>query len=102
MVDEVLLYEARVPADPGREILDIIRAGDIDAVTFASSSSVRNLAALLGPDFRRLESATVACIGPVTALTAREYGLQVNVEPQEASIAALVDALCAHFRAEAR
>jgi uroporphyrinogen III methyltransferase/synthase len=97
-VDEVLLYEARVPQSPDRQILDIIRAGSIDAATFASSSSVRNLAALLGTDFARLREAAIACIGPVTAATAREHGLRVDVEPREQSIEALVEALCEHFR----
>ena len=34
----------------------------------------------------------VACIGPVTAATAREYGLEVHVEPAEHTIPALVEA----------
>jgi len=98
-VDEVLLYEARVPAAAPAEALDAIRAGTIDAVTFASSSSVRNLASLLGADFERLRGAVIACIGPITAATARELGLQVDVEPREQSVQALVDALAAHFAA---
>ncbi|HXH22811.1 MAG TPA: uroporphyrinogen-III C-methyltransferase [Dehalococcoidia bacterium] len=97
-VDEVLLYEARVPGVPHRAALDIIRSGRVDAVTFASSSSVRNLAAMLGPDLQQLRTATVACIGPVTAATARELGFEVSVEPAEQSIAALVEALCEHYR----
>jgi uroporphyrinogen III methyltransferase/synthase len=97
-VDEVLLYEARVPAAADGAILDIIRDGGVDAATFASSSSVRNLASLLGADFERLRSAKIACIGPVTSATAREHGLRVDVEPREQSIEALVEALCEHFR----
>ena len=98
-VDEVVLYESRPPVavevDP--EALRLIGAGDIDVATFASSSSVRNLAALLGDDFGRLRGALIACIGPVTARTAREHGLDVAVEPAEHTIAALVDALAAHY-----
>lgn len=98
-VDEVLLYEARVPATASQEALDLIRGGGIDVVTFASSSSVRHLATLLGPDFERLRSSTVACIGPITAATAREFGLTVAVEPGEQSVEALVEAISAYFGA---
>ncbi len=74
-----------------------MRDGAIDAVTFASSSSVRNLKALLGGDFDCLNGATVACIGPVTAKTAREAGLDVEIEPSTHTIPALVEALRAHY-----
>ena len=39
-------------------------AGEIEAVTFTSSSTVRNLATLLGGDLEALRDAVVACIGP--------------------------------------
>jgi uroporphyrinogen III methyltransferase / synthase len=44
----------------------------------------------------------VACIGPATAATAAELGLRVDVQPETASVAALIDALAefAHRRAE--
>ena len=74
-VDELVLYESRAPAEPDAEALRWLREGRIDVVTFASSSSVRNLKALLGRDFERLRDVIVACIGPVTAATARELGL---------------------------
>jgi uroporphyrinogen III methyltransferase/synthase len=96
-VDEVVLYESRAPADPDAEALALVRAGRIDVATFASSSSVRNLATLLGDDFARLRDATIACIGPVTAQTARELGLNVTIEPAEHTIPALVEALKAHY-----
>jgi uroporphyrinogen III methyltransferase / synthase len=38
----------------------------------------------------------VACIGPQTAATAREFGLRVDVEPEVAQVQALVDALAAY------
>ena len=47
--------------------------------------------------FARLRSAAVACIGPVTAATARELGCDVQVEPAVHTVPALVEALKAHF-----
>jgi uroporphyrinogen III methyltransferase/synthase len=96
-VEEIVLYESAVPAAPDAETLRLVREGRIDVVTFASSSSVRNLKTMLGDDFARLAAAVVACIGPVTAQTARETGLTVTVEPKTHTIPALVEALKAHF-----
>jgi uroporphyrinogen III methyltransferase/synthase len=96
-VDELVLYESAIPAAPDPETLRQVREGRIDAVTFASSSSVRNLEALLGEDFSRLKDSVVACIGPVTAKTAREAGLTIAVEPVTHTVQALVEALKAYY-----
>jgi uroporphyrinogen III methyltransferase / synthase len=96
-VEEVVLYESAIPEAPDPEVLDTVREGRIDAVTFASSSSVRNLQMLLGDDFARLKNTVVACIGPVTAKTAREAGLDVKIEPSTHTIPALVEALKAYY-----
>jgi uroporphyrinogen III methyltransferase/synthase len=67
-----------------------VRGGEVDAVVFTSSSTVRNLVALCGkPHDRTL----VACIGPQTAAAAREAGLRVDVESKVASVAAVTKAL---------
>ena len=100
-VEELVLYDSAVPGEPDADTLQVVRRGGIDMATFASSSSVRNLKTLLGDDFARLNAATVACIGPVTAKTAREAGLDVKIEPSTHTIPALVEALKAHYAGEA-
>lgn len=92
-VDEVTLYLAAPPAAPPPEVLAAVRAGEIDAVTFTSSSTVRNLAALLDGDLHGLRGAVVACIGPQTAAAALEAGLPPHVVSGEPSVDALVGAL---------
>jgi uroporphyrinogen III methyltransferase / synthase len=96
-VDEFVMYQSLPPPSVDETALKLIRAGDIDVATFASSSSVANLATLLGADFERLKRSVVACIGPVTAETARKHGLEVAVEPAEQTIDALVRALRDHY-----
>ena len=70
-----------------------MRAGEIDAVTFTSSSTVRNLATLLGGDLDALRGVVVACIGPQTAEAAMEAGLPPQVVSEQPSVDALVGAL---------
>jgi uroporphyrinogen III methyltransferase/synthase len=45
----------------------------------------------------RLSASVVACIGPITAATAREAGLRVDVVPAEYTIPALARAVVEHF-----
>lgn len=96
-VEEVPLYSSETPRNADPSILQQIQTGAIDAVTFASSSSVRNLVKLLGGDIEGLRRATIACIGPVTAETAERCGLTVSVLATDHSIAGLVEALRAHY-----
>ena len=100
-VDELTLYVAAPPADVPAEALALIREGAIDAVAFTSSSTVRNLATVLGDDCSLLRDAVVVCIGPSTAETAREAGLLPFVAETH-SVAGLVDALRDHFALVAR
>lgn len=93
-VDVVAAYRTE-PGAPAPEVLEAVRTGAIDAVTFTSSSTVRYFLQLAGPDARRvLEPALVACIGPVTAETARDAGLRVGAVASTYTLAGLVDALC--------
>jgi len=67
-------------------------------VCFTSSSTVRNLVGIAGKPHART---VVACIGPQTAATAREFGLRVDVQPESATVPALVDALAVYAAARA-
>jgi len=102
-VDEVIAYRAVPPLDADVDGLRAaLEAGRLDALTFTSSSTVRNFGALLGEaELKRLVRdgrPVVACIGPVTAATARECGLPVTVVPRTYTAAALAAALVDHFR----
>jgi uroporphyrinogen III methyltransferase/synthase len=79
--------------------------GQVAVITFTSSSTVRNFMELFGGrDVVRplLSGVVVACIGPITANTAEEYGLTVAVMPEENTVPALAEAIVRHFKREAR
>lgn len=92
-VAEAVAYRTRRADALPDEVLDALRRGEVDWVTFTSGSTARNLVALLGDQAELLRRAEVASIGPVTSVAAREAGLHVAVEAGEASIEALVDAV---------
>jgi uroporphyrinogen III methyltransferase/synthase len=89
-IDDVTAYRTVRAAPPAAEIRDAIKSGGFNAVCFTSSSTVRNLVGIAGKPHNRT---VVACIGPQTAATAREFGLRVDVEPEVATVPALIEAL---------
>jgi uroporphyrinogen-III synthase len=93
-VDVVPVYRT-IPGTPDPRVIDRIESGEIDTITFTSSSTVTNLIGMFDGDVSRLGSAQIACIGPITAATARDHGLVVDIIADEYSIPGLIDALCA-------
>jgi uroporphyrinogen III methyltransferase/synthase len=89
-VDEVTAYRTVRAAPPADTVKAAVRNGDVDAVIFTSSSTVRNLVALCGKPHERT---LVAAIGPQTAAAACEAGLRVDVQSKVASVAAVTKAL---------
>jgi uroporphyrinogen III methyltransferase/synthase len=100
-VDEVPAYQTVVPPGGHEEGLAMLKAGRIDVVTFASSSTVRNLVQLLGGDLTPLQKPLIAAIGPITADAARSVGLRVDIQAAEYTIAGLVEAIKGRFATSA-
>ena len=74
----------------------------VDVITFTSSSTVRSLLDILGPDIlgdqrRLLDGCLMACIGPITAATAAELGLSVDIVAAEHNVEGLANALADYF-----
>jgi uroporphyrinogen III methyltransferase/synthase len=97
-IDDVTAYRTVRAAPPPAEIRDAIKSGGFQAVCFTSSSTVRNLVGIAGKPHART---VVACIGPQTAATAREFGLRVDVLPETATVPALIDAMAEFAAAKA-
>jgi uroporphyrinogen III methyltransferase / synthase len=91
-------YET-VPSSEGREELaKRLRAGEVDCVTFTASSTVENFASAFGDETAGLLTNTkVACIGPITADTARKHGVRVDAEANEYTIPGLIEAVIELF-----
>jgi uroporphyrinogen-III synthase len=79
----------------------LLARGEIDAVTFTSSSTVTYFLERLRveghQDETRLRDVCLACIGPKTAQTARQHGLEPAVMATEHTLAGLLDGLAAYF-----
>jgi uroporphyrinogen III methyltransferase/synthase len=95
VVSDVTAYRT-TPSEESRErLLAALEGRQIDVVTLTSSSTARNLVAGVDGRLDLLKGLTIASIGPVTATTARELGLHVQVEAAVHTIDGLIDALLA-------
>lgn len=96
-VDEVTVYYTREVRDNAESLLAEIKAGQVDIVTFTSSSTVRNFRALLpekDDDMKTLmQDVTIASIGPITADTATELGFDVRIVAESFTIPGLCEAI---------
>ena len=98
-VDVVTAYRTIVPEDLDRGRLSAMLTGSADCIAFMSPSSVKNLGLLFDTHDlgEKLHELTIACIGDVTAATAAEYGLQVDIQPDETTATALANAIAEYY-----
>jgi uroporphyrinogen-III synthase len=94
-VDVAEAYQTIIPHDAKERVLEIFENKAPDAITFTSSSTVKNfLSVVVGTDLpAKLSKVKFASIGPVTSDTLREYGLPVHVEADEYTMEGLAQAI---------
>ena len=91
-VATVVAYENVRPELPPAAL-----ASTIDAVTFTSSSTVQHFVQMFEAPLSVIGAALVACIGPVTAQTARACGLPIHVIAHPHTVEGLISALADAF-----
>lgn len=99
LVEVVEAYRTVAPAFDATAILRRFASGEVDMVTFTSSSTVSNFVQLCGGGSLAaiVGNARLASIGPITAQTIAELGGQVTVMAQQSTIDGLISALVEYF-----
>lgn len=99
-IDVVPSYKTIKPTKEAGELKRLLTEGKVDVVTFTSSSTVTNFTSMFKKAelLELLKPVTVACIGPITADTAKGYGINVDIMPKDYTIPALTEAMAEHFR----
>jgi len=90
-VDVVTAYQNVIPYEAPAQALAVFQEPLPDWVTFASSSAVEHLVALVGVELVR--DVKLASIGPVTTATVEKHGLKVTAEAREHTMAGMVEAM---------
>ncbi|MCJ7785253.1 MAG: uroporphyrinogen-III synthase [Desulfobacterales bacterium] len=98
-VDVVEAYRTVNPRGGTKRLIHLLTNEIIDVITFTSSSTVNHFMELLkGVDLKKvLKGITIACIGPITAQTAKKWGMRVQIQPKEYTIPALVREIAKYF-----
>ncbi|MEW6426546.1 MAG: uroporphyrinogen-III C-methyltransferase [Thermodesulfobacteriota bacterium] len=92
------VYRNTRPQVETAQLREMLAERAVDIITFTSSSTVTNFLHMLGArdpeELRTLLAATrIAAIGPVTAKTAEQAGLTVDIQPETYTIPALIAAI---------
>ena len=100
LVDEVTSYYTKEVPDSADLLLKRLKEGTIDLITFTSSSTVKNLKAILPDNIfdSQMKNITIACIGPITADTAKSLGFEVHIVANSFTIPGLCEAILDYYR----
>ncbi len=92
-----IAYSSAPPTDAAKKLQRVLTDG-LDLLTFTASSTVQNFVDLLNAEILTLaRQVPVASIGPLTSKTAKKFGFNVVIEPQQSTLDALVEAIKDHF-----
>ena len=95
-VDVVPAYETIMGDLAADDLNEQLKKGDIDVITFTSSSTVVNLLKIV-PSVELLKNVRLAAIGPVTAETMGKYGLRADIVAEEYTIEGLVESIRRYY-----
>jgi uroporphyrinogen III methyltransferase/synthase len=90
-VDVIVAYQNVIPYEAPQQAREIFQEPLPDWVTFASSSAVDHLTALVAVEV--LKEIKIASIGPATSATVRGHGLTVTSEALKHTIPGLIEAM---------
>ena len=101
-IDEVPAYKTVQGSGNIPLIKESFQERKIHILTFTSASTVTNFADMMATDDLQglLEGVAVACIGPVTANTARDLGITVSVVAKEYTIEGMIASILEHINNE--
>lgn len=90
---DVPVYKMVIGGANRNELQSMLRDKEIHAVTFTSSSTVRNFLKLIDGDLTLLKDVLLYSIGPITSATAVELGLAIHKEATQYTINGLIEVL---------
>lgn len=93
-VADVAVYESKPAAALPPAVVESLDEGQVNWITFTSSSTAKNFTSLLGTDYAaKLKGVRIASIGPITTATLKSLGLPPTIEAEEANVEALAEAM---------
>ncbi|MBT6230991.1 MAG: uroporphyrinogen-III synthase, partial [Candidatus Scalindua sp.] len=92
---DIIAYKTVLATDGDNIVLDKLKDGEVDIVTFTSASTVKNFVKIIGEDnlstFK--DNVQFASIGPITNESAEEMNIDISIKAEEYTIPGLVQAI---------
>ncbi len=101
VVDDVAAYQTTpLGREALREVWGELEVGKMDMLTFTSSSALTGFVRAAGEGRAKMwiEHTKVASIGPATTRTAREWGIEPDLEAAESTISGMARAIVSFYR----
>ncbi len=94
-VSDIIAYKTELATDGDNIVLDKLKDGEVDIVTFTSASTVKNFLKIIGADNLSAFKHNVqfASIGPITNESAEEMNIDISIKAKEYTIPGLVQAI---------
>ena len=94
-VTQIEAYRTVAPACDSGAVKRRLQRGEVNIVTFTSSSTASNFSQLFGGAALSsiVGNAAIACIGPITAKTVQELGGKVAILARQSTVDGLIEAL---------
>lgn len=93
-VTEVITYESVMDDSKKEEAIKALEEGNLDYITFASSSTVTNFIKLIGEENKdKLSNTKIISIGRITTKTILDNNLEVYKQAENASIESMIEAM---------
>ncbi|MDX8359403.1 uroporphyrinogen-III synthase [Cytobacillus sp. IB215316] len=98
-VTDLVVYQTIENSESKHKLYRMLTNGDIDVITFASSSAVKNFVSLLSGHSiaHYIRGCIVACIGPITKETATNLGITVHICPKEYTLDSMLQELVLYY-----
>ncbi|HEV8292723.1 MAG TPA: uroporphyrinogen-III synthase, partial [Tepidisphaeraceae bacterium] len=95
-VVDLAVYESKSVSSLPPAVSEALKEGQVNWVTFTSSSTAKNFAKLLGKNYlEKLAGVGIASIGPITTATLNELGIPPTAVAEASNLDGLVEAICA-------
>ena len=91
-VEVVPAYKTISAVENVENVKNLLNEGKIDFITFTSSSTVENFVQAVGAE--NLKKVKKAAIGPITAQTLKNFGIDADIIAKKFTIEGLVDEIC--------
>lgn len=101
-VKDLVIYDTLLNTNVQQKLYQAIVNKEVDLITFTSSSTVIHFIELLKDTKWQsyIDRVTVACIGPITAETAKLHNIRVDIIPREYTITGLMKAMITFIQEE--